>query len=129
LGVSGLSHDMRTLLEAEAKGNERAKLAIDLFCYRLRKYVAAYVGALGGADALVFAGGIGENAPAVRERSLRGLDAVGFALDRGRNEATQGVEAEISPDGSRSRVFVIPTDEELLIARDASQIAASLQPP
>ena len=124
LGVSGLSHDMRTLLEAEAKGNERAKLAVDLFCYRLRKYIAAYVGALGGSDALVFAGGIGENAPAVRERSLRGLEAVGFALDPARNEAAQGVEAEISPDGSRSRVFVIPTDEELLIARDTFRLVS-----
>jgi acetate kinase len=124
LGISGVSHDMRTLLDAEAKGNERAKLAIDLFCYRLRKYIAAYVGALGGADALVFAGGIGENAPAVRERSLRGLEVVGFSLDQARNEAAQGVDAEISPDGSRSRVFVIPTNEELLIARDTFRIAA-----
>jgi acetate kinase len=123
LGVSGLSQDMRTLLEAEAKGNERAKLAIDLFCYRLRKYIAAYVGALGGADALVFAGGIGENAPAVRERALQGLEAVGFSLDPARNGVAQGVEAEISPEGSTSRVFVIPTDEELLIARDAFRLA------
>jgi len=124
LGVSGLSHDMRTLLEAEAKGNERAKLAIDLFCYRLRKYIAAYVGALGGADALVFAGGIGENAPAVRERALHGLEAVGFALEQERNEAARGVEAEISPAGARSRVFVIPTDEELLIARDTFRLVS-----
>jgi acetate kinase len=125
LGISGLSHDMRTLLEAEEKGNERAKLAIDVFCYRLRKYIAAYVGALGGVDALVFAGGIGENSPVVRARSLHGLDAIGLSLDAGRNEAAQGVEAEISPEGARPRVFVIPTNEELLIARDTFAIAGS----
>jgi acetate kinase len=126
LGISGLSHDMRTLLEAEAKGNERAKLAIDVFCYRLRKYISAYVGALGGLDALVFAGGIGENAPLVRQRSLHGLDALGLALDPARNEAAQGVEAEVSPKGAGFRVFVIPTNEELLIARDTFGIIKKL---
>jgi len=129
LGISGLSNDMRTLLEAEAKGNERAKLAIDLFCYRLRKYIAAYVGALGGLDALIFAGGIGENAALVRRRSLDRLDGVGLALDPARNDAAQGVEAEVSPEGARSRVFVIPTNEELLIARDAFGIVSGLQRP
>jgi acetate kinase len=124
LGISGLSHDMRTLLEAEGKGNERAKLAIDIFCYRLRKYIASYVGALGGLDALIFAGGIGENSPIVRERSLHGLDAVGLKLDAGRNEKAQGVEAEVSPEGARPQVFVIPTNEELLIARDTLAIAS-----
>ena len=124
LGISGLSHDMRTLLDAEAKGNERAKLAIDLFCYRLRKYIAAYVGALGGADALVFAGGIGENAPGVRQRSLQGLDAIGLSLDAARNDAAQGTEAEVSPEGARFRIFVIPTNEELLIARDTFRIVS-----
>jgi acetate kinase len=118
LGISGLSHDMRTLLEAEAKGNERARLAIEIFCYRLRKYIAGYVGALGGADALVFAGGIGENSPVIRDRVLNGLDAVGFSLDPARNDAAQETEAEVSPEGSIPRVFVIPTNEELLIARD-----------
>jgi acetate kinase len=122
LGLSGLSSDMRTLLEAEEKGNDRAKLAVDIFCYRLRKYIAAYVGALGGVDALVFAGGIGENSPAVRERALQGLDAVGLSLDSVRNGAAQGTEAEISPEGARSRVYVVPTNEELLIARDAFRI-------
>ena len=82
--MSGLSNDMRKLLEAEAAGNERAKLAVDMFCYRLRKYIASYVGALGGLDALVFTGGIGENAPAVRERSVAGLGAMGIAIDPAR---------------------------------------------
>src|SRR3954468_18824616 len=128
LGLSGLSNDMRTLLEAEEKGNDRARLAIDAFCYRLRKYIASYVGALGGVDALVFAGGIGENSPAVRELSLHGLDALGLRADPARNEAACGIEAEISPEGAKPQVFVIPTDEELLIARDSFRIV-SLSPP
>ncbi len=124
LGLSGLSSDMRTLLEAEEKGNERARLAIEVFCYRLKKYIAAYLGVLGEVDALVFAGGIGENAPAIRARALQGLDALGLKLDPDRNAAAQGTEAEISPDGARSRVYVVPTNEELLIARDSFRIVS-----
>jgi acetate kinase len=124
LGISGLSSDMRALLEAEEKGNERARLAIDIFCYRLRKYIGAYVAALGGVDAIAFAGGIGENAPAVRERTMRGLDALGLVIDPARNGEAKGTEAEISPEGARSRVFVVPTNEELMIARDAAGIVA-----
>lgn len=128
LGISGLSHDMRTLLEAAGQGNERARLAIDVFCYRLRKYVASYVGALGGVDAVAFAGGIGENAPAIRAQSLLGLDAVGLALDAAANAAALGAEQEISPAGARARVFVVPTNEELLIARDTCRIVSGLPP-
>jgi acetate kinase len=127
LGLSGLSPDMRTLLEAEEKGNERARLAIEVFCYRLRKYIGSYVAALGGVDAVAFAGGIGENAPAIRERTLAGLDALGLAVDPARNGDAKGIEAEISPAGARTRVFVIPTNEELMIARDAFQIVG--RPP
>jgi acetate kinase len=128
LGISGLSHDMRALLEAEEKGNERAKLAVDVFCYRLRKYLAAYLGVLGGADAIAFAGGIGENAAAIRTRGLTGLDALGVGLDPARNAATVGAEAEISAAGARTRVFVVPTNEELLIARDTARIVAGQRP-
>jgi acetate kinase len=126
LGVSGLSNDMRKLLEAEAAGNDRAKLAIDVFCYRLRKYVASYVGALGGLDALVFTGGIGENAAAVRARAVVGLDAMGIAVDEARNAAVRGHEAEISPEGAACAVLVVPTNEELLIARDTYRIVRGL---
>jgi len=122
LGISGLSSDMRALLEAEEKGNERARLAIDIFCYRLRKYIGSYVAALGGVDAIAFAGGIGENSPAVRERTMHGLDALGLVIDPARNAGAKGTEAEISPGGARSRVFVVPTNEELMIARDAAGI-------
>jgi len=128
LGISGLSNDMRALLDAEARGGNRAKLAIDVFCYRLLKYIAAYVGALGGLDALAFAGGIGENAPAVRERSLRGLAAIGLTLDPARNAAALGTLAEVSPPGAAMRVFVVPTNEELLIARDTCRIVSGLPP-
>ncbi len=124
LGISGVSHDMRSLLEAEATGDPRAKLAIDVFCYRLRKYVAAYTGVLGGVDGLAFAGGIGEHAAAIRARSLSGLEAFGVSLDPGRNAGALGVEAEISPEGAKARVFVVPTNEELLIARDTFAIVS-----
>ncbi len=128
LGVSGHSNDMRTLLEAEAAGQARAGLAVDIFCYRLRKYIASYVGALGGLDGLAFAGGIGENAPAIRERALVGLDAVGLIIDRERNAAARGTEADLSAAGSRARVFVVPTNEELLIAHDTFAIVSGLAP-
>jgi acetate kinase len=124
LGLSGLSNDMRTLLEAEEKGNERARLAVDVFCYRLRKYIGAYAAALGGVDAIAFAGGIGENSPAVRERTMRGLEGIGLKIDPKRNEEALGKEEEISPEGAGSRVFVVPTNEELMIARDAAAIVA-----
>ncbi len=127
LGVSGVSNDMRALLEAEAAGNERARAAIDLFCYRLRKYIASYVGALGGIDGLAFAGGIGENSPDIRRRALGGLDSMGLAIDLEKN-AGQRAEGEISPAGSRARVFVVPTNEELLIARDTFCIVSGLPP-
>ena len=128
IGVSGVSNDMRSLLDAEAAGDERAKLAVDVFCYRLKKYVAAYVGALGGVDGLAFAGGIGENAPVVRERTLAGLAALGLELDAERNRAARGQDADIGAAGARARVFVVPTNEELLIARDTAGIVSAPRP-
>ncbi len=127
-GVSGLSNDMRELLRAEADGNERARLAIDMFCYRVRKYVAAYAGAMGGVDAVIFTGGIGENAPAIRERSLRGLEFIGLRVDAARNDAVRGAEGEISAAGSAVKALVIPTNEELLIARDTVRVLAESPP-
>ena len=128
LGISGVSNDMRALLEAEGEGNARARLAVDVFCYRLRKYVAAYLGVLGGLDGLAFAGGIGENAPAIRARALAGLGGLGLSLDPARNAAAPLAEVEISPAGARSRVFVVPTNEELLIARDTCAIVSGAAP-
>ncbi len=119
LGLSGRSRDMRDL--TEHGGDEpRARLAVEIFCYRARKYLGAYLAALGGADAIVFSGGIGENAPGVRARILEGLEWFGIRVDPARNEGTTGTEGEIGAPGSRLRIFVIPTDEELVIARETA---------
>jgi acetate kinase len=126
LGISGVSHDMRSLLQAEAGGDPRAKLAIDVFCYRLRKYIAAYTGVLGGVAGLAFAGGIGENAAAIRTRALFGLQCLGLSIDEARDAGAAGAEAEISPANATARVFVVPTNEELLIARDTFAIVSGL---
>ena len=125
LGVSGRSGDMRELLEAERASDARASLAVDMYCYRVRKYVGAYLAALGGADAVVFGGGIGENAVAVRERVCAGMEWCGLVLDGARNAAARGIEAPIHARGSRIEAHVIPVDEEIVIARDA---AACLTP-
>jgi acetate kinase len=128
LGISGLTNDMRELLaEAEEHDDRRARLAIELFCYRARKYVGAYLAAMGGARAVVFTGGIGENAAAVRARICEGLQWLGIALDAERNAAcVDGREERVSAEGSRLDVWVIPTDEELLIARDTFRAVSGI---
>ena len=128
LGVSGLTNDMRELLAEEAEhGDRRARLAIDLFAYRARKYIGAYLAAMNGADALIFAGGIGENASSVRARICDGLQWMGIELDSARNEQTiGGKEGRIDREGSRVEVWVIPTDEELLIARDTVRVVLGI---
>ncbi|HYY99657.1 MAG TPA: acetate kinase, partial [Pyrinomonadaceae bacterium] len=124
LGISGLTNDMRELLdESHESGDRRAGLAVEIFCYRVRKYVGAYLAALGGADALVFTGGIGENSAEVRERVCEGLGWMGVELDQAANRATTARrEGLISRADSRLAVYVIPTDEELLIARDTVRV-------
>lgn len=119
LGISGLTNDMRDLLAEEQEHQDRrAGLAIDLFCGRARKYLGAYLAELGGADGIVFTGGIGENSPVIRKRILTGLGFLGIECDEALNEKMVGTEGEISGTKSKVRVFVIPTNEELLIARD-----------
>jgi len=120
IGISGLTNDMRELLEEAHENNDRrARLAIEIFCYRARKYIGAYLAAMGGADAIVFTGGIGENAPEVRSSICDGLQWMGLELDRERNaKCTNGCEGLISTESSRLAAYTIPTDEELLIARD-----------
>ena len=120
LGISGLTSDMRELLaEAREENDRRSELAIEIFCYRARKYIGAYLAAMNGADAVVFTGGIGENSPEVRARICDGLQWIGIELDEEVNRShTGGQEGLISREGSRPSVYVIPTDEELLIARD-----------
>ena len=120
LGISGLTNDMRELLAEEKENNDRrAHLAIEVFCYRVRKYIGAFLAATGGADALIFTGGIGENSAEVRQRICNGLEWIGVELDEAKNlSARNGFEGDISKPESRFHAFVIPTDEELLIARD-----------
>ena len=119
LGISGLTNDMRELLAEEREENDRrSKLAIQIFCYRARKYIGAYLAAMSGAEAVVFTGGIGENSAEVRSRICNGLQWIGIELDDEQNRKYIGGEGLISKEGSRCAVYVIPTNEELLIARD-----------
>ena len=129
LGLSGLTNDMRELLaEAHENNDRRARLAIDIFCYRARKYIGAYLAALGGADAILFAGGIGENAPEVRAQICRGLEWAGIEIDDEANaRMVGGVEGRITTHQSRLAVWVIPTDEELLIARDTFRVVTGVE--
>jgi acetate kinase len=119
LGISGLTNDMR-VLQQESKHQEqhRVRLAIQIFCYRARKYIGAFLAGMSGADAIVFTGGIGENQPEIRAQICEGLEWAGLILDHPKNNQMAGVEGQISTNDSRLHAFVIPTDEELLIARD-----------
>jgi acetate kinase len=116
LGVSERSSDMRDLLSAQSQ-DPRAALAVEMFCYRARKYIGAYMAAMGGAQAVVFGGGIGEHSAEIRARSCEGLQFAGLQLDPGRNEANTGGEELISTDGSKIAVYVVPVDESVLIAQ------------
>jgi len=123
LGLSGCSNDMRTLIEEASRGHERAKLAIDVFCYRIKKYLGAYYAVLGKLDAIVFTGGIGENASLVREKICDGLEALGIKLDNERNNQASSQERRINKDDSPVAILVVPTDEEGVIAADTYQLA------
>jgi len=129
LGVSGLTADMRELLAEEREhGDRRARLAIDLFCYRAKKYLGAYLAAMNGAEAIVFTGGIGENSSEIRARVCAGLDWLGITVDEAKNATmTSGREGRIDRDGSRVQLWVIPTDEELLIARDTWRVVTGAE--
>jgi acetate kinase len=122
LGVSGVSNDLREVQQAAKDGNDRAETALDIFAYRIRKYIGAYLAVLGRADAIVFTGGIGENADTMRARILTGLDGLGMVLDTQRNRECVGQEGPISADDSPIKLLVIPTKEELLIARATRQV-------
>jgi acetate kinase len=118
LGVSGITNDMRELQAAAKDGKARAQLGIEIFCYRARKYIGAYLAAMGGAGGIVFTGGIGENSPEIRAQICKGMEWAGIAMDAERNQKMVGKEGLISSDSSQLAVYAIPTDEELLIARD-----------
>lgn len=117
LGISGVSSDMREVEAAAADGNRRARLALDMYCYRIKKYIGAYAAAMGGVDIIVWTAGVGENQTDVREDSCKGLEFFGIKIDHEANN-TQGKEAVISAPDSKVTVCVIPTDEELMIAKD-----------
>ena len=119
LGISGLTSDMRVLQqELVGQDDRRVRLAIEIFCYRAKKYIGAFLAGMDGADAILFTGGIGENSPDIRARICAGLEWAGLRLDQNRNQQAVGKESQISTDDSKLHAFVIPTDEELLIARD-----------
>ena len=121
LGVSGLSSDLRDVEDAAKKGNARAKLALDILCYTIKKYIAAYAAAMGGVDAIVFTAGIGENSDIIRAEATKGLCFMGVKVDAEKNKV-RGQEAFICADDSRVAVLVVPTNEELVIARDTKTL-------
>jgi acetate kinase len=123
LALSGVSSDFRDLDDAAAAGSERARLALDKFNYEVRKAIGAYAAAMGGVDAIVFTAGIGENSPSLRENIVAGLEYMGAKIDPEKNK-TRGVEADVSAEGSRVRILIIPTNEELMIARDTKELTS-----
>ncbi|HPI36584.1 MAG TPA: acetate kinase [Ignavibacteriaceae bacterium] len=123
IGISGESSDMREIIAAVNDGNKRAKYAFDIFCYRIKKYIGAYAAAMGGIDALVFTGGIGENATEVRTQVCKDLKFLGIELDDKKNSAKEVV---ISKEKAKTKVFRIPTNEELVIALDTAEIVSGL---
>ncbi len=124
LGVSGISSDLRDVETAADKGNERARLAVDILCTSIKKYIAAYAAEMGGLDAIVFTAGIGENSDAIRKASTEGLEFMGIKIDDAKNDGMRGKEAIISADDSRVKILVVPTNEELMIARDTQRLSA-----
>ena len=123
LGISGVSSDFRDLDVAAGEGNDRARLALDKFAYEVRKYIGAYSAAMGGLDAIVFTAGVGENSISTRADIIQGLGYLGAVIDPAKN-STRGKECDIAADDAKVRIFVIPTNEELVIARDTKELTA-----
>jgi acetate kinase len=126
LGVSGISSDMREVEAAKAKGDERATLALDMYNYKVKKYIGSYIAAMGGLDILIMTGGIGENADTTREGVCSDLDFLGISLDCAKNKGFRS-EGIISTPDSKVKILVVPTDEELVIALDTEEIVSSLK--
>ncbi len=122
LGISGVSSDFRDLEAAAKEGNERAQLALDKFDYEVTKFIGAYAAAMGGVDAIVFTAGVGENDWRLRQRIVANLGYMGVKLDEKKNEGCR-TEATVSTDDSAVKVFIIPTNEELMIAMDTAELA------
>jgi acetate kinase len=126
LGISGVSSDMRDIEIAAEEGNERAKVAMEMYQYRVRKYIGAYAAAMGGVDLIVFTGGIGENDTVTRTKSLEGLEFLGIDIDTEKSLKSRGREELVSKADSKVKVIVVPTDEELMIATDTHEIVENL---
>ena len=124
LGISGKSSDLREVLDGMVNGDDRCRLAIDMVAYKIKSYVGAYVAALNGIDALCFTGGIGENASLIREKVCAGLDAMGLVIDPTKNNKRSSEARDISTNASPARIFVIPTQEEYVIANDTYNIVS-----
>jgi acetate kinase len=127
VGISGISSDMREIEREAERGQDRARLAVDVLAYRVKKYIGAYAAAMGGIDAVTFTGGIGSNSSELRTRSLEGLGFLGIELDRKKNVEAIGCDMEISSEVSRVRIFSIMTNEELVIALDTERIVSSVE--
>ena len=123
LGISGISSDFRDLIAAAKEGNERAQLGLDVFCYRVRKYIGAYAAAMGGVDAVVFTAGVGENNSGLRKKIMEGMEYLGFEIDDAQNENGSGAFAMTKPSSCVCGL-VIPTNEELMIARDTAELCS-----
>lgn len=128
LGISGISSDMRDIEEqAWNHGDERAQLSLDMYNYKIKKYIGSYAAAMGGVDAIVFAGGVGENASELREEVCSNFEFLGLEFDKSKNDGVRGKEKIISADNSKVKVIIIPTDEELVIAEDTYKIVSDLK--
>jgi acetate kinase len=124
LGISGVSSDMREVENAAEEGNERAILALRMYEYRIKKYIGAYTAAMGGVDAIIFTGGIGENASETRANVMKDMNYLGVDFDFEKNNGIRGKEAELTKENSKVKVWIIPTNEELVIARDTLEIVS-----
>ena len=122
LGISGLTGDMRTILTAANNGSYRARLALEIFCYRVKKYIASYFGVLNGADGIVFTAGIGENSPTIREKACTAMEYLGVQFDVEANARAGLAEKVVSKADSKVKVMVIPTNEELMIAYESVRV-------
>lgn len=126
LGVTGISSDMREIESAIEKGDELAKIGMEMYTYRVKKYIGSYAAAMGGVDAIIFTGGVGENGDDTRASICEGLEFIGVEVDPAKNRKLRGKEAVISKDGAKVKVMVVPTNEELVIAQDTMQIVEEL---
>ena len=127
LGISGLSSDMRDIENAIAEGNERAQLALEMYEYRIKKYIGSYIAALNGVDVIVFTGGVGENQTGTRQKVCESLSFMGVKIDKELNASSRGKEVVLSTPDSTVKIVVIPTDEEFMIASDTLEIVSKLQ--